>query len=179
MICSFFETAPLFYQPLHFYRKNLKPPFLQKSWILKPNFIMGEGSNYRTPTKYLNILQHNRTQKSSQDIFLNILQKYYQLPLLGTLGMSGHFHQNSNANLKKLWCLPACKKMNCIHKPSGDNVKMLQTYYFEYLENAWSCPSIMLVLPCTKGWCPKCWNQIFGHAWSHTPKIIVSIWRNL
>ena len=31
--------------------------------------------------------------KSSCNLFLNILQKYYQLPILGTLDMSGHFHQ--------------------------------------------------------------------------------------
>ena len=33
-----------------------------------------------------------------------------------------------------------------------------QTCYFEYLENAWSCSSFMIVSPYRKFWCPKCWN---------------------
>ena len=43
--------------------------------------------------KYLNVLHHNRTQKQLQHISLSILQKYYQIHILGTLDMSGHFHQ--------------------------------------------------------------------------------------
>ena len=39
--------------------------------------------------KYLNVLHLNRTQKQ----LLHSLQKYYQLPILGTLEISGHFHQ--------------------------------------------------------------------------------------
>ena len=46
-----------------------------------------------TPVKYLNVLHHNITQKQLQHFFLNIMQKHYQLPILGTLDMSGHFHQ--------------------------------------------------------------------------------------
>ena len=46
--------------------------------------------------------------KSSCDtFFLNILQKHFQLPILGTLDMSGHFHQKPEC---QLWCLSACKK---------------------------------------------------------------------
>ena len=41
------------------------------------------------PIKYLNGLHHNRTQNQLQ----HSLQKYYQLPILGTLDISGHFHQ--------------------------------------------------------------------------------------
>ena len=29
-----------------------------------------------------------------------------------------------------------------------DIVKILQTFYFEYFENVWLCPSIMIVSPC-------------------------------
>ena len=43
--------------------------------------------------KYLNVLHENSTQKQLRHFFLNILHKYYQLPILGTLVMSGHFHQ--------------------------------------------------------------------------------------
>ena len=39
-----------------------------------------------------------------QQFFLNILQKYYQLPILGILDMSSHFHQKETL---KLWC-PKC-----------------------------------------------------------------------
>ena len=45
-----------------------------------------------TPIKYLNVLHHNKTQKQLQQFFLNILQKYYQLFVLGILDMSDHFH---------------------------------------------------------------------------------------
>ena len=47
------------------------------------------------PVKYLNALHHDRTQKQLQHFFLNLLQKYYQLPILGALDMSGHFLQKS------------------------------------------------------------------------------------
>ena len=44
--------------------------------------------------KCLNIFNHNRTQKQLQYLFLNILQKYYQLLILCALYiMSGLFHQ--------------------------------------------------------------------------------------
>ena len=46
-----------------------------------------------TPIKYLNVLHHNRMQKWLQHFFLNKLQKYYKLPILGTLDITGHFHQ--------------------------------------------------------------------------------------
>ena len=52
-----------------------------------------------TPIKYLSVLHHNRTQKLLQQFFLNIFQKYYQLPILGTLVMSGHFHQKQYCQL--------------------------------------------------------------------------------
>ena len=42
-----------------------------------------------TPVKYLHVSHH----KAVATIFLNILEKYYQLPILGILNMSGHFHQ--------------------------------------------------------------------------------------
>ena len=45
------------------------------------------------PHKILEHFDHNRTQKQFQHFFLIILQKYYQLRILGTLDMSGHFHQ--------------------------------------------------------------------------------------
>ena len=45
-----------------------------------------------THVKYLNVLYNNRRQKLLQYFFLTIA-KYYQLPILGTLDMSGHLHQ--------------------------------------------------------------------------------------
>ena len=41
-----------------------------------------------TPAKHLNVLHYNRTQKQLRHFFLNILQKHYQFPILGTLDMS-------------------------------------------------------------------------------------------
>ena len=47
-----------------------------------------------------------------QQFFQNILQKYYQLPILGILDMSSHFHQKETLMfiLQKLWCLSAYQK---------------------------------------------------------------------
>ena len=38
----------------------------------------------------------------------------------------------------------------------------MQTCYSEHYENAWSCPSKMIVSPCRKLWCLQCWNQLVG-----------------
>ena len=57
-----------------------------------------------TLLKYLNFLHHNRIKKQLRHFFLKILQKHYQFPILETLDMSGHFHQNSDS-FQKLWCL--------------------------------------------------------------------------
>ena len=46
-----------------------------------------------TPVKHVNVFHHNRTQKQLRHVFLNIVQIYYQLPIFGTLDMSGHFPQ--------------------------------------------------------------------------------------
>ena len=59
-----------------------------------------------------------------------------------------------------------------------DIFKILQTCYFEYFENAWSCPSIMEVSRCRKLWWPKCWNQL-GHVWLYIPKTILLPCRKL
>ena len=92
--------------------------FLRMPWFMV-NFEYTSHKHNWTPIKYLNVLHHNRTQKKLTHFFLNL--KYflilfniffinifsYQLPILDSLDMSGHFHQN--ANFYKLWCLPACK----------------------------------------------------------------------
>ena len=43
-----------------------------------------------------------------------------------------------------------------------DTVKVLQTCYFKYFDNAWPCPSVLIVSPCRKLWWAKCWNQLLG-----------------
>ena len=40
---------------------------------------------------------------------------------------------------------------------------ILQICYFEYFENARSCPAVIIVSPCRKLWCPNCWNQVVGN----------------
>ena len=64
-----------------------------------------------THAKYLNVLYHNRTQKQLQYFFLNILQKHYQLPILGT---SGHFHQKWKCQLVKTLMF-ICMQKNELH----------------------------------------------------------------
>ena len=46
--------------------------------------------------KYRNIFASQYNKKAVQHFCLNILQKYYQLPILSTLDISGHFHQNGS-----------------------------------------------------------------------------------
>ena len=97
-------------------------------------------------------MDHNRTQNYLQYFFLNILQKYYQIPILGTLNISGHFHKKT--------IMQTCRNFNC-------EVKILKTCYSDYSENAWSCPPIMIVLTCRKHWYPKCWNQLVENFYIH------------
>ena len=46
-----------------------------------------------TLIKYLNVLYHNSIQKQLQHFLVKILQKHYQFPILGTMDMSGNFHE--------------------------------------------------------------------------------------
>ena len=64
-----------------------------------------------TPIKYLNVLHHTKVVAT---IFLNISQKYYQLPIVGTLGMSGHFHQKGYYQLVETMTFICMQKMNFI-----------------------------------------------------------------
>ena len=65
--------------------------------------------------------------------------------------------KNDNANLQKLQCLSACKNWTPF---LTSFFQILLTCYFQYFENAWLCPSIMMVLLYRELWCPKCWNQL-------------------
>ena len=81
--------------------------------------------------------------------------------------------KKDNASLWKTWSLFPCEKWT----PSQnevvflffffffffwDTMKVLQTCYFKYFDNAWPCPSILIVSPCRKLWWEKCWNQLLG-----------------
>ena len=73
--------------------------------------------------------------------------KYYQLPILSTLDVWP---------LTSKMIMPTCRNFDVyLH------AKILQTCYFEHFENAWSCPSIMILLLCRKRWCLKRWNQLW------------------
>ena len=63
---------------------------------------------------------------------LNIMQKYYQLPILETLNMSGHFTINQ-CQLPETLMFICMQKMNSIPNFSFED---LQTCYFKYFENA-------------------------------------------
>ena len=87
------------------------------------------------------------------------LQPFININITFYFGYFGHvcpLIKKDNANLQKLWCLSACKKWI----PPTFFFEILETCYFEYFENTWSCPSIMIVSPCRKLWCPKCWSQL-------------------
>ena len=79
---------------------------------------------------------------------------------------------NDSITFKKTLILKVLKS-TCIHLYTKyqlhlellfwDIVKILQTCYFEYFENDWSCQSIMIVSLYRKFWSPKCWNQLAGN----------------
>ena len=106
-----------------------------------------------TLEKYLNILHYSWTQKPFWHFFLNILQKYYQIPILGTLDMSGH-------SLYKRWTLSLTFFLR--HCKGIANL-LLWELVLEYFENDWSWPSILIASPCRKLWRPKCWKQLAGN----------------
>ena len=55
------------------------------------------------------------------------------------------------------------QKMNSIPKFFLGHCKNIANFLLWYFENAWLCPSIILVLPCSKLWCLKSWNQLVGN----------------
>ena len=60
-------------------------------WFYKLDSCQGPWT-WLDPARYLNVFHYNRTQRQLQYLFLKILQKYYYLPILGTLDMPGIFH---------------------------------------------------------------------------------------
>ena len=54
-------------------------------------------------------------RKQLLQFFLNMFQKYYQLPIMGTLDMSGHFHQKRYCQLTEILMFICMQKMNFIH----------------------------------------------------------------
>ena len=84
-------------------------------------------------------------------VFLEILQRYCKLIVLGTLGMPGYANQSDNINLQKTFAFICRKKINftamLFWRYCKDNADFL-LWYFE-------------------------------HTWLHTPKMIVSTCRRL
>ena len=87
-------------------------------------------------------------------VFLEILQRCCKLVVLGTLGIPGYVHPNWYYQLVETFMFISAGEKNQIHPPcfSGDIAKICKLFFFF--------------------WC-------FGHAWLHTPKMIVSTCRRL
>ena len=112
-----------------------------------------------TPVKYLNILHDNRTQKWLQHSLQKILPTSY-------FGYFWHIWPLPSKTITPTCQLVETLMFICMQKMNSlpnlyfwDIVKILQTYYFDYFENDWSYPAVMIVSPCKHLWCPKCWNQ--------------------
>ena len=67
-------------------------------------------NEYDWTSKISEHLHHNRTDI----VDIKILQKHYQLPILGTLDMSGHFHQKQLCQLVETLLFICMQKMNSI-----------------------------------------------------------------
>ena len=83
------------------------------TWSKKTNLI--ETSNYKhdwTPTKYLSVLHHDRTQQLVWHFFLNIHQNITNFLFWVLRKFLATSINSNNANLQKLWCLSTCKIWN-------------------------------------------------------------------
>ena len=105
------------------------------------------------PVKYLNILNHNKTQKQlwhCKDITMRYWKIFIFLfwALWTCLATSIKSH---NANLQKLHC------STCLTSFERYCRKIANLLHWVLWET-WSCLSIMIVSPCRKLWYPKCWN---------------------
>ena len=79
-------------------------------------------------------------------------------------GYLGHFCLLSSKTI-----MPTCRNLDifiCMQKMNSISYfvfEILQTFDFEYFENAWTCPSVRVISPCKKVWFPKCWNRFVGN----------------
>ena len=105
-----------------------------------------------TPIKYLNVLHHNRTQKQLQFFFLIYCKNITNFLFWILWPFPSKIIMQSFRNFDV--CL--YEKMKSISNFFLRYYKDLQTCYFAYFENASSCSSVMIVLPCRKIWCPRC-----------------------
>ena len=63
-------------------------------------------------------------------------QKFYQVPILGTLDISSRIHQKQQFQLVETLMFFRMQKINSIPNFFLNIVKILQTCYFENIENA-------------------------------------------
>ena len=95
-------------------------------------------------------MHHNRTQFQLWHFFLKYCKNVINFLFWGTLNMSGYFHQKRQCQLVEtlMFMQKLQAKTWAPFLTFWDIVKILQTFYFEYFENVWLCPSIMIVSPC-------------------------------
>ena len=95
-------------------------------------------------------------KKAPATLFAKILTTSY----LGTLDIL-------LSSISSKTIIPTCKNFD-VHLHAKNElpylffwymVKILQIYYFEYFENAWSYLAVLIVSPCRPLWYPKLWNH--------------------
>ena len=84
-------------------------------------------------------------------VFVEILQRYCKLVILGTSGMPGYAQKVILS--RKLCCLSSGKKSTSSPCFSGDSCKDMQIYYFRYFGCLWLFTSKKIVKTCRKCWC--------------------------
>ena len=97
--------------------------------------------------------------KNAAVLFAKILLTF----CFGYLYISGHFSQKQSQLVETSMFICMQNMSSLPNFLFWDVVKILQTYYFEYFQNAWSYPAVMIVSPSRHLWCPKCWNQPAGN----------------
>ena len=111
------------------------------------NCVCFERIYQRSPFEYKVFVLHRRNKIN---IFLKILQKYYRLPTLGILNMSGYFYQNNNA--KKLQKLDRNFDVYLHAKKSTSSLTSFMRYYKEIANllfwKFWECLSIRIKKHC-------------------------------
>ena len=98
-----------------------------------------------SPVKYLNVLHHNRTESSCDNFFLiycknitNFLFSVFWKRLATSI-------KKDNTNLEKFWRLSACQNWPPLLTSLLRYCKDISNLLLWVIENAWSCPLIMII----------------------------------
>ena len=93
-------------------------------------------------------------------VFLDILQRYYKLVILGTFGEAWlHKPKMIVSSCRKLSCLSAGRRTTSSPMFFGGYCKDMQSSYFAYFRHVWIHTPKMVKSTCRKFWCFSTWQK--------------------